>query len=111
MLLPTFCITLALFSLTSCGHIPIPVHVHDETFYYQKHTDDARWVTILHFLTSGKSNMSRADWERISQGSVCMSMGAAEDFNAEIGKLCSQVDCDYDTLIAFSRLMGDLRAE
>lgn len=109
-LLLRFFITLAILAATSgCGTlIKDPVTIKNEDLYYLKQASDDEWAVKMHFLTSGQSQVTKAQWEAISQGMACMSLPAFDDFNAEIAKLCSQVPCDYQQAIKdfFLRLAG-----
>lgn len=109
-LLLGFCTTLVLLSVPSCGGLQVPVRIHDEDLYFLKQVDEPRWAAHMHFLTEGTEQVSRTQWDAISQGMVCMPSHAFEDFNAEIGKLCSQVKCDYETLQQFQRLVGRIHS-
>jgi hypothetical protein len=74
--------------------------VKDEPLYYLKGRPDAlpeeNYAVEMHFLTSGQNQLTRADWDKISQGMVAMPLSAFDDFNAEIAKLCSEVTCNYE---------------
>ena len=93
--------------LSGCASIPVPVTVHDEDLYYLKGPSGA---VEMHFLTSGETDLTVAEWDSISEGMVAMSLAAFDDFNTEIGKLCSQITCDYDLLQAMNRLSSQLHS-
>lgn len=99
-----FCIILA---LPSCGTlIKDPVTIKDEPLYYLKEASVAQWAVAMHFLTSGSVQITKDQWDAMSEGMACMPLPSFDDFNAEISKLCSQVPCNYSTQIKafFSRL-------
>ena len=114
MLLQTLFITSAAFSLSSCC-TPIPVSVNDETIYFIKGsaTDAStypKYAVQLHFLSSGSVDLTKDQLDALTKdGMVLMSAAAFEDFNAEIGKFCSQVTCDYQALQAWNDLYARLQ--
>lgn len=111
-LLLLFFITLVLpVSLSSCGTlIKVPVTVNDETLYYLKQSSTDQWAVQMYFLSSGQSQVTQDSWNKISQGMACMSLSAFEDFNTEIGKLCSQVPCDYKYTQALTALIARMKS-
>lgn len=112
LLLLSFIIT-ALFS--GCGSIQIPVDIHDETLWTIKGNPSLpssfeNYAVQVQFLTTGQIDITKNQWDAISQGKVCMNLSAFDDFNTEISKLCSQVVCDYETVQAFSNLYARLKS-
>lgn len=92
-----FCIMLALLVATNdCGTlIKDPVSINDEPLYFLKQASTDQWAVQMHFLTSGQSQITQGQWNAMSQGMVAMPLSAFSDFNTEIGKLCSQIPCNY----------------
>lgn len=91
--------------LNGCGKILIPVDIKDEALYYLKGPSGA---VEMHFLTSGQTDLTLDQWNAISEGMVCMELSSWDDFNTEIGKLCSQIPCDYQTVEAFKKIIARL---
>lgn len=91
----------------SCGKIKIPVNISDEPLYYLKGPSGA---VEMHFLTSGQTQLTKTEWDAISEGMVAMPLSAFEDFNTEIGKLCSQVPCNYELTQKIDQLLTRLRS-
>jgi hypothetical protein len=109
-----FCITLVASTLSSCGKIKIPVDIQDETLTYIKGDPAnpatyANYAVQMHFLSSGQIDMTKDQIDALMQGSVLMPMQAFEDFNTEIGKLCSQVPCDYNLTNLLSTLVQRMK--
>jgi hypothetical protein len=95
----------------SCGTlIKDPVTINDEALYYLKEASPDQWAVEMHFLTSGQTQVTQAQWNAMSQGMVAMPLTEWDDINTEIGKLCSQVPCDYNTTQALSKLMTQLHS-
>jgi len=119
MMLPLLLYTItALSSLEGCGSLQVPVVIKDESVYYLKGTtqlppsdDDPTYATMMHFLTSGKTPVTRYQWNAISKGKACMDLSAFADFNVEIAKLCSQVPCSYKLQAILPRLVARLKRE
>lgn len=104
-----FCITLAL--LNSCGTlIKVPVAIKDEDLYYLKEASDSEWAVHMHFLSTGSDQITKDAWDKMSQGMVSMPLAAFEDFNTEIGKLCSQVPCNYEVMKKLNNFFSRLRS-
>lgn len=86
--------------ISSCGTlIKNPVQINNEPLYYLKEASDAKWVTQMYFLTTDEDQLTHSEWDAVSAGMVCMPLKSFGDFNTEIGKLCSQVPCDYQAAI------------
>lgn len=82
-----------------------PVQINDEDLYYLKGQSGA---VEMHFLTTGQTDLTLDQWNAIEEGMVAMPLSAFDDFNTEIGKLCSQVVCDYDTFQAWRNIYARL---
>lgn len=100
----------AALTLSACGSLPTNVTVNDHILYYQKQASDADWAVEMHFLTDGSKDLSKADWDAISEGQVCMPLSDWTDVNKTISAFCSAqgINCDYQIKQAlnafFSRL-------
>lgn len=101
-----------LVALSACGTLFLKhVGIENEPIYFLKQASDQEWATLMYFLTDGKSPVSREEWDKVSQGMVCMPLKSFADFNKEIGKLCSEVPCDYDTQVHWENLIKKLEVE
>lgn len=106
-----FFITLAITATASgCGTlIKVPVTIDDEDLYYLKEASPTEWAVHMHFLSTGQDQVAEDAWNAQSAGKVCMLLSAFDDFNTEIGKLCSQVPCDYQTVQNLKNLIAHLK--
>lgn len=87
-------------AFTSCGTIQVPVDVKDEPLYFIKGDPRVpasfpKYAVQMHFFTPGQVQLTKEDYDPITQGQVCMPLSAFRDINTEIGKLCTQVPCNY----------------
>lgn len=66
--------------------------------YYQKQASETEWVTVLHFLTTGTSNLSHDDWDKMAKGQLSMALADWATINKMISNFCSapQIDCNYE---------------
>ncbi len=105
-----FFITLALCS--SCCGMPAPVDIRDEPLYYIKGRPDAapgdQYAVQMFFLSSGQTDLTKADFDAISQGLVAMPLQSFDDFNKEIAEACSEANCDYIILAKVKSFMSRL---
>lgn len=95
-LLPLF-IILGALTLEACCNLPTNVAVNDHILYYQKQASDTDWAVEMHFLTDGTRDLSKSDWQAISEGQVCMPLSDWTDINKTISAFCSAqgITCDY----------------
>lgn len=105
-LLLAFFIMAAMLIPSGCGQLPDPVQINDETLYFLKGPSGA---VQMNFLTPGQVDLTKAQWDAISEGMVAMPSSAFADFDKEIGKLCSEVPCDYATVQAFHSLVAAIK--
>ncbi len=63
----------------------------DENFYLDVGDQGAIEV---HFLSTGSTLISKAQWDSIREGMFCMSAEAIGDFKSEIEQLCQETSCD-----------------
>ncbi len=95
-------IILVPFALNSCCTAHVPIDIHDEALYYIKGNPDTHpednYAVQMYFLSTGENQISKFEWDMISQGMVALSAQAFDDFNAEIAKLCSETPCNYEAL-------------
>jgi hypothetical protein len=108
-----FFITSATLTLSSCATLQDPVEIKDEPLYYIKGNPTVPasfpdYAVEMHFLSSGQTDMTKAQIDPIIQGMVCLPAESFDDFNTEIGKLCSQVTCDYETMAKLAELVERL---
>ena len=97
---------------SACGTlITVPVPVPDMNLYYLKEASEAEWVLEEHFLTTGQTQVSRAGWDSISEGIVCTELSSWAALNGAVGKLCSQVTCDYQPLQILNNVMLKLERD
>lgn len=106
-----FCITLATLA-ASCG---TAVGIKDEPLYFLKGNPNVPasfpdYAVEMHFLTQGQADMTKAQIDAISQGMVMMPLQSFDDFNVEVGKLCSQVKCNYETTSKLAEFIARLHA-
>ena len=108
-----FCTISAQLLLTASCCTTIPVSVKDEPLTYVKGSlgDPSTYpefAVLMHFLSTGQADETEAEFAPTLQNSVCMPLASFEDFNTEIGKLCSQVTCDYAALAQWRDFYGRL---
>lgn len=101
--------------LSGCASIQIPVSISDEPLYFIKGRCDVQatasdFAVEMYFLTSGQTELTLNDWNAISEGMVAMPLAAWDAFNIEIGKLCSQVTCNYETQQKLASLVARFHA-
>lgn len=92
--------TLALLTLSACCHLPTRVDVNDHVMYYLKQADENHWATQFHFLTQDVEQVTRAHWDAMSEGKVCMDLSDWSQINKMTSDFCSAqgIDCNYVTL-------------
>ena len=110
-----FCSILVASSLNSCGTPGTPVDVPDVTLYFQKGNPALpdsfpEYILQEQFLTSGSTNMDKADWDLISQGKVAMSLSDWDKINIFVSNVCNQVECDYQALQRIQQLTAEFHA-
>ena len=105
-------------TLAACNP-SVPVPIKDETLYYIK-GDPAvpasfpNYAVEMHFLTSGQTDLTKAQIDAITQGMVMLSLNGFDDFNKEIADLCSQNTCSYETqaiLTVMAEKIKEMRAD
>lgn len=87
---------MALLLLVLCSGCAIPIQ--EESFYTDKGPDGA---VITHFFDPSYQDISKAAWDSMREGMVCMSASAIGDLKAEIEQLCSRTACDEKTVQTF----------
>lgn len=90
-------ITSVLLGLSACCTSQ-SVTINDHTLYYQKQASDQDWAVRLHFLTQGTEDLTKAQWEALSEGQVCMPLSDWSDINKMVSNFCSSphIDCSYE---------------
>lgn len=94
--------TLALLILSSCCTAHLPVDIKDEELYYIKglptsQPNDSTYAVQMWFLSSGVNDLTKAQWDAISQGMVALSLQSWDNVNGYIAKLCSKpAICNYE---------------
>jgi hypothetical protein len=77
------------------------VPIKDETIYVD---EGASGAVQLHFLSPGKIDLTKPQWDEIRFGMACMSVNAFEDFKKEIEELCTKTPCSYKATQAIEML-------